>query len=210
MRTLLLLGIASTLALGTACSENGLADAPRSPDTADTDEPVDTDDTGVLPGLEGDWMALSGTVDLADGQPVDGSVPTLQVLLSDSLGVLTEVPCGATLVGPAEPVVQVDDPIALYGNWRFTVDPGTCAGLPATLELGIGPLDTALWPYADQEGASRKHTRGLYTPNAGRTGLWVFGLAGTTAQIAGEGTPASLDPLPDGRYHLRSAYLLAL
>lgn len=175
----------------------------------DTDTPVDTSDTGEPVSLEGDWMAVSGVIDLADGQVVGTPALQLEVLASDAEGVLEPVACDATLASP-EPVEQAPDDVTLYGNWRFTVEPGTCSGLPTTLELGIGPLLPTLWPSADAMGASLKHTRGLYAAKADRSGLWVFGLAGTTAQIAGEGAPTSLDPLPDGRYHLRSAYLLAL
>jgi len=178
--------------------------------TADTDPRPDTADTGQAPNLEGDWLTLSGSLDLVGGQPQSSSSIALDVQVTDAEGTITLVDCLASLTSPGVAISQPADEVELYGLWRFEVDAGDCIGLPSAMDVGIGPLIPALWPAADQVGASRKHTRGLYTPNPRGAGLLVFGMAGTLEQINGEGTPVSLDPLPDGRYHLRSAYLLEL
>ena len=205
-----LAALAVLIALGTACAS--ASELRTDVDTGFNPTGLDTatEDTDVPPDLQGDWISVSGTLEIVDAAPVPDSVLTLQVQRTDAEGTLLTVDCGATLIGPLDAVAQVEDEVTLYGNWRFGIEPGTCIGLAADFELGLGPLHPALWPSAESNGVSIKHTRGVYTPTPDRTGLNVFGIAGTPDQIAGQGTPASLEPLPDGRYRIESAYLLAL
>ncbi len=166
-------------------------------------------DTGEVPTLEGDWMAVSGTIEVFDGQPVATDI-TIEVQASDAEGILNPVDCGARLVGEPIEAEQPDDEVSLFGLWRYDVDVGLCPDLPLTFEVGLGPLLPTLWPELEEDDASVRHSRGLYTPNSSRDGLWVFGYAGTPEQLQGVGLPVSLEPLPDGLYTVKSAYLLPL
>jgi hypothetical protein len=183
-------------------------------DVDDTDAPsvdtgFDTDDTGATRTLEGDFMALAGTIELVAGEPVATDI-AVEVQASDAEGTLSVVECGASLVGQPVASEPPDDEVVLFGMWRYDVDPGLCPDLPGSFEVGLGPLLPTLWPQLEEAGASLRHSRGLYTPNTARDGLWVFGYAGTPEQLDGIGLPASLQPLPDGVYAIESAYLLPL
>ncbi|MCB9668468.1 MAG: hypothetical protein H6734_03240 [Alphaproteobacteria bacterium] len=192
-------------ALLIACSYN--ADAPDVPEP--TQRPVDTSDTGspVIP--EGSWLAVAGVVTLQAGGVVGGQLEA-SVQVREPSGEL--VPdCGtSTTLTAATPVTVPDDAVRLYGAWSFPLVRAGCPGVPDALELGFGPLLPALYPGAERLGASTRHTRGLYTIDRTADELVVFGLAGTSSQRAGSGTPASLVPLPDGAYALDTIYLLPL
>ena len=199
---LALLALVSGCAAGTFADIDNSEPPPSGPDTG-------AEDTGEVRTLEGDFMALSGTITFLDGEPVETLV-TVEVQASDAQGTLSVVECGAMLVGPPVPVEQPDDDVSLFGLWRYDVEIGLCPDLPLTFEVGLGPLLPTLWPQLEEADASLRHSRGVYTPNSGCDGLWVFGYAGTAQQLQGVGLPVSLDPLPDGTYSVESAYLLPL
>lgn len=180
------------------------AGEPIAPDIEPT---APTADTGFPPAPEHAWLSIAGHLALEDEGVVGGDL-TVELLAPGATGDL-EVQCASAssiLDAPSTAPPQDDD--VPYGFWTLPIDTQGCSNLPSTLELGIGRLPSILWPDADRMGVSKRHTRGLYS----RSGddLVVFGFAGTATQRAGEGTPPTLNPLPDGDYLLDTIYLLPL
>lgn len=192
--------------LASACSSYAEPDVPE-PTDGYTPIPTDTA-TPVLP--EDAWLGLSGraVVD-ADGAWSGGEI-VASVYSRDPATSATVAVCQAVspVEGPLEPAVPPSDDDEVFGLWTVPLVDSECPGIPADLVLGIGPLPSVLWPVARDAQASIRLTRGLYGVDRGE--LVVFGLAGTAAQRAGRGTPASLVPLPPGDYELSGAYLLPL
>lgn len=195
------------LAITLACaSDNSLPADSADPDDTDTpvDTAVDTADPLPIPPL---WYSVDGRWILHGGAVGPGS--TLELAVWGREGDQAVRLCTDTIDASGSLDVQPpDDEVAVFGMWAVSTTEGGCADRPAEVRLGIGPLLPDLWPAADAEGASLKHTRGLYVADGDR--LWVSGLAATAEQAQGLGAPPSLDPLPDGRYHLRGVWLLPL
>lgn len=194
------------LLLGLACSSNDINLTDTAP--TDTDPPTDTDlDTGEAPGPDPVWFSVDGLLHVRDGALTEASAL--------EIGMWSKHQDGSPMLGCVDrlqvlgaPVAQPADPVELYGTWEIPLAGGTCAGRPTRVTLGIGPLLADLWPAAEQLEVSLRQTRGLYL--AADAELFVFGLAATADQAAGLGAPPSLDPLPDGAYHLRGIWLLPL
>lgn len=191
---------APLLTLLIACSSASAPDSEVRPETGG--------DTGTnVPVLDEGWYSLDGSVDVAGGQILEGTVE-LQLWKADDRGLPTSLCTETIQVSAPTSLPAPTDDVLLYGLWTIPLPVETCLGGPSQLSLGVGPLPRELWPATEAKGASLRHTRGLYT--IVRRELVVFGLAGTAAQLEGRGAPTSLEPLPDGTYQLLTAFLLDL
>lgn len=181
----------------------------ESDDTADADTAVA--DTDTAPTLEPDHFSLDGTVVITDAAAITAASTFEIGFYAESTPV-----CSVTLTPTAiDPATPTDDAVTLFGWWNLTLPATTDATcpwpLPSAVAVGIGTLDSRLLPAVDASGLSESSTSlyGLYTQyDAGP--LYVYGVAGTSANFDGTATPASAAPLPDGTYELRTLHLLPL
>jgi len=207
--------------------------APRNDDQArDTGETDDTatesgDDTGWdsdAPSMDSPaWFKLDGTLVIAEGEAVPGS-STLQVqFIADAEDTgqdtgTTGVSRSCTTTPALESLTEAvpsDTSLQLLGWWLVTLDQtedATCPwDLPQNLHLGVGALDTDLYPAMDVNGfdTSASTLYGLYTQyGAADAPIWIFGVAGTLENYTGTAEPADAAPLPDGSYDLETLHLL--
>jgi len=203
------------IALVLACSdENAIGSAKDASDSAsgateDTDEsttPTDSTDTGTAPTVPPRWFAVEATLSIAGGVPVASPASvTLTVVGEDATTPICELelPTDAGVAGtPPDP--------SLWAWWSFTVDDSdTCAVLPGSIGLGVGPMVADLRAVLGASGldVAADSLYGAYASADGE-GPWAFGVAGTSADYAGDDVAAA--PLPDGAYQLRPLYLLPL
>ena len=195
------------LILFVLASCSSISEAPMTPDT---DTTIDTGtDTDQPPPLDPLWYSINGVLQISDGLPTEESQLDLS-LWGTSNGVPVTT-CSQSTHGIGLPSTPPQDEIDVFGFWSFNVPSLGCVGLPTTVSVGIGPLVPSLYPAIDSLGFSPRHTRGLYSTSGElQTELTVFGVAGTAQQLAGNGEPVSLFPLPDGKYQLQGVYLLPL
>lgn len=233
MRRNLPLLLVALLGSATACSRDaGSPDYAN--DVADTD--VDTDvDSDADPDSDFDgpsFWRLDGSLALVENE-VDLGATTLEVTFTTADGspwspdTAEPTPCRFDVVtatdGPAEPVIG--EPLLTW--WQLdlvdTSDPDTPCPWPlpvpdsaldttdVPLVLGLGPFDSRLSPALQAAGLSTGldlYTLYLLHPTATDDVVYVFGVAGTAAQFAGEQTTVDTVPIPDGAYELRTLVLL--
>lgn len=192
MRTVLLL-------LLTACASYA--------EIAEPSETPTPTDTGDITPIDDGWFGLDGTLEVEQGEVTSGLL-VLSVWTYDVQG-RPALACTVQVQVQDPPAVSApEDEVAVYGMWRIGLDVDFCQGAPNAVDIGIGPLPQVLWPTVDAAGSSLRHARGLYRGD--QQDLVVFGFAGTQAQLAGRGSPTSLEPLPDGTYRIQTSYLLEL
>lgn len=202
MRTLLLV-----LLLGCGGGKDAaLGHADSAEIDEDTGARTDTD-TGLDGAGEPSWWTLRADITLKKGLPVADSA-SLQVALLD--GLLATI-CEAEVSLKAAADTESPDP-AIYAWWRVTpILPTDCdeAGLvlPAELLVGVGELHPDIQARLITSGAADPATlNGAYASLDGGKTLLVYGAAGPDAAWAGEGSPADLAPLDDGRWSLRPVF----
>ncbi|TNE85788.1 MAG: hypothetical protein EP330_24440 [Deltaproteobacteria bacterium] len=202
------------LPLLAACSAGDMALTERETgDPLDTATEGDTDGTPDLPAAT--WVALSGTLLLADGSP-DLTASSLTWTYYD--GEMAEI---CTYVAPVATAADLTlpDP-ALYTWWALTTDDsaddGSCLTRPVELNLGLGAIDGSLAPAMDAaEVDDAAAPYGLYAQVGweaidAETPVWIFGLAGTAGAFDGTEPAVGAAPLPDGSYELQPLHLFAV
>lgn len=222
----------ASLALVSGCSESTARSAD---DTDSADNPMDnnedTDETDPETTYSGpSFWSLNGSLNLVDGLPsLEGS--SLQVAFFDSRGQPwqedeTDVwTCDVSLVEAIDGPLDAADGETLFGWWQVTVDAPEEAPCPWSIPtpeavgdtelsqviIGFGDFDARLQPSMQAAGLDAElDVYGLYTLHPGASGdtVYVFGVAGTEGQFAGEDASVSAPPLPAGRYDLQTLVLL--
>jgi hypothetical protein len=190
-------------------------------DTGTTSDTAGGNDTAMAPAAEPTWFVLDGTLEIAGGVPVPaGSTLDLTYRLEDGAQASSDTAAAAALPCTRTPTItaitaeDAPDPAVSLGWWSFTLtanEEASCPwALPTGLHLGIGDLDPALHAAMDLAGLQVDGSQldGLYV-QYGDNPLWVFGVAGTSAQYAGTAaSPPTAPPLPDGLYTLQGLHLL--
>lgn len=191
-----------------ACAGTGQApptdESPPSGDTGDSSgRPVDTD-TASPPDDAPAWWALDGVLTLQAQQAVAHDATFAVELRKRDLSVLCATERGVAGLAPVDPPLD-----ALYGAWQVTLAEGEGCEIPVPQQflLALGPYDPQLDPAAAANGLDGATLFGLYVQPEGQP-LYVFGVAGTPEQFAGEAMAAP--PLPDGTYILDGLHLLPL
>lgn len=211
-----LLSLLPLLGLG-ACADYAL-EATKADDRDaagnDDDEDVEIQDTGGAAdtGTDGDepvpdgWI-VQAVLGLAGGVPVaDGASVRLDFVEAGDQAVACAVGLDPTgVAGAASP-----DP-AIWAWWEVDVVPEdpACSALPDTLGLGVGELHPdarARLGAAGRDDVAASLYGAYVQVNDGP--LWVYGYAGTDADLAGD--DAAADPPPDGLYALLPLYVLPL
>ena len=222
------IGLVGSLLGISGCAESSLEVVREQGDSADTatestvpEDDGDGSDTDAVedgPDVAAAYWSLDGELVIVGGQPaLESSTFELEAFATDATTVCT---LAAKLVLAAETAAPEGDP-GLVGWWSVAFadasedgEDGSCASvLPTELSMGFGPLDERLnsalvaaqWDLATVSGF------GLYAqyPSSDPT-LYVFGLAGTAPQLAGDEAAPADAPVPDGTYALHSLYLLPL
>jgi len=203
-----------------ACASYSGADA----DAMDSDAALagdDTEDTDSVTNytsaVEPSHYSIGGTFDvLAENVELGTTLLSFEYSNPDPLLEADNPLCTTDLALDIAATETPDFEVELYGWWQITmVDSQDCAAAqypgPLTFRLGIGPYDSQLDPAAESAGIETENVYGLYMQLDGQESpLLVFGVAGTDDNYAGIDPPVSAVPLPDGRYDLRTLYLLPL
>jgi hypothetical protein len=179
-----------------------IADAAPDSD-ADTTASTGPEDSGVEDVVAPVWLSIGGFIQITYGEP---DLATSAIELS-GLDLDTTLLC--TVESPPAsftPASPVPPGLVTWWDVGVPVDPG--CGLPAVVRLGLGPYDPLLDPAADAAGVAGT-PYGLYTLSDADD-LWVFGVAGTSANFDGVEAPVAAPPLPDGFYRVQSLVLLPL
>jgi hypothetical protein len=188
--------------------------ATGSDDTADDSDTMSAD-SGVLPPA---WYTVGATASLSGG---------LLTALTVTYSILPETPSdGLICESLRAPISAVDVPSpdpTIYHWWLVELpgDDGACEGaevLPTTLLLGLGALhaDIVAGLKDDAEQAAAGSLYGAYVATDGvqedgqAESIYVYGYAGTPADLAGETIPVAAPPAPDGDYTLTPVYVLKL
>lgn len=190
----------------------------------ETGEGVDTggDDTALEdPDGDGDetpepeWFAVGGTLVLT-GDAADAEASELDVQLHLTPGDAEQGEAQEPIcASPTVEAIEAAEPpeAAVLAWWTVALAPDSaCAWSVGTLELGIGRLDPQLHPAMAAAGLETEGSTlyGLYARHGETSPVWVFGVAGTEANLDGSSAPVSEPPLPDGTYTLRTLHLLPL
>lgn len=232
MRRLPILAALLTLS-ALACSPGG--DSPfRGNDDTEVFDDTDSDtEADPDPGYEGpSFWRIDGSLRIEAGQLVsDGTV--LEVVFTDAEGDTWTASedgvstCVLQAVQVADGPADALDGEPLLGWWQIdTVDqsdetllcpwplptPETAFDTEHTpLVLGLGPFDSRLSPALQSAGFERGldlYSLYMLHPAPQGDAIYVFGVAGTEAQYAGEETTVDAVPLPDGTYDLTTLVLL--
>lgn len=172
-------------------------------------------DSGSTPPA---WYAVGAAASLSGG---------LLTALTVTYSLLPETPTdGSICESVRAPISAVDAPSpdpAIYHWWLVELpqDDGACEGaetLPTTLLLGLGELhpDITAGLKDDAAQAAAGSLYGAYVATDGvqedgqAETIYIYGYAGTTADLAGETSPVTAPPAPDGDYTLTPVYVLKL
>lgn len=183
-------------------------------DTADDSDTMSADSGAQTPA----WYTVGATANLSGGA---------LTALTVNYTLLPETPSdGPICESLRAPISAIDVPspdAAIYHWWLVELpqDDGACEGaegLPTTLLLGLGALHpdivAGLKDDADQAAAGSLYGAYIATDGVGEDGqaeaIYVYGYAGTAADLAGETIPVTAPPAPDGDYSLTPVYVLKL
>ena len=172
-------------------------------------------DSGALPPA---WYTVAATANLSGG---------LLTALTVTTTLLPEEPAdGPICESLRAPISAVDVPSpdpAIYHWWlvELPADDGACEGdeeLPTTILLGLGELhpDISAGLKDDDAQAAAGSLYGAYIATAGvkedgqAETIYIYGYAGTSADLSGETIPVTAPPAPDGDYTLSPVYVLKL
>ena len=203
MRALLL-----ALAVATGCGgtdQNATDRASPGSDGFDTDTGSNvTDSTATTPETDAAtpvWWNILGLISTTGGV-VDPAASNLQITLLDvDLTVVCLVEGAPVSV---EPAIKPD--LALLTWWTVTGATDASCPVPGPIVFGFGPYDPLLDPGASAALLDPTGLNGLYTVSGSE--LWVFGVAGTAEQFAGDAQSLGTAPLTDGVWRYASLYLL--
>lgn len=161
--------------------------------------------------------------DTADTAPVDTDVPVdtaiVDTAAAGDTGTPPPVESGTVPLITAAVAADAPADVPAYGWWELTLAEGAApcsTPLPTNdLRLGIGAMDTRLYPGLDAQGATDPAAYaatlyGAYVEASADAPVWVFGVAGTDDQFAGVASDVTVAPLPDGSYAIRSLFLLPI
>lgn len=198
------------LAVG-GCAENGFKGGDAS--FLDSASPTDADSgdthTGEPP-LVPVYQHFDASLHLVGGTP-EVATSTLSVTLHTETG---EVVCTQSL-----PLLAVRDESrperALLGWWRFDTGPGEPGGAcdpypPSTLRLGLEPYDPQLDPFLLAAGFEDATAASAVVQTEGTRPLWLGGIFGTGAQLAGYAPAPAVRPIADGDWSWVGLVLLPL
>jgi hypothetical protein len=203
--------IFSILALA-ACSPGKGGDyaAPGDGDSASEDADTDTgrDDSGDYDPVVPDGWVLRADLPIAGGVPaVDGAVVEIDAVDS----VEGQIACTVALDTTGLAAGTSPDAEVVWAWWTIPVVPvdEPCISLPETLGIGVGELvgDVRAGLGADGYDEVAASLYGAFYAGDDGT-LYVFGYAGTDADLAGDDDAAN--PPADGLYHLAPLYVLGL
>ncbi len=208
------------------CSFYGLDDAqnaeadPSDLDTDTVNESPDSDEAdSEIPeywSIDALWALENGSVVMESSAITIGYWTSTPSLLCEQTYALASVDA---LPAPTE--------IPAFGWWQLTVEPsaseddtddetdvaGNCDGLPPQpFQFGIGAYDAQLAPALNDEGlpVGEGYLYATYAEADGWSSPFVFGIAGTSANLEGEEGVIVEGTLPDGVYHAIGLYLLPL
>lgn len=205
-----------------ACSACQRGDDPSDEDTDPLPSAFDTgtdtaSDTG--PTSNARYWELSASVPFEGGAPLlEGSSFQVEVQGAEDPGeegVLCTASGSPASVSEAE--VVPDSLLHHWWTWTWdTLEEDTCAEqgieLTTTVDLGIGTLHAEIRSLLDRSGYSGLESSlyGAYASLGTIDTIWVYGVAGTEANFAGQETTTSEAPIPDGTYHLVPLYAFPL
>jgi hypothetical protein len=197
-RTQALLPILAAALSAVACGGDQAKDASTSAPTA-TESTADTATTTSPDSPDPVGYALDGEllIDSTDGDRVDLAITTW-----DTDGVACSEPLPAQLEAAEAPA---GEPIAAW--WTVTLDvSASLCDVPADLfsELGVGAWDAELDVALAQQGLEGATAFGLYLRPANDGPVWLVGVVGTDAQLAGDDLADPSAPLSDDVYALAS------
>ncbi len=187
------------------------------PGGTDTDD-TDPDDSGESAPT---WWALSGQLDIIDGQVSKAGSELVLSIVGDDLIEDPALCESAPEILSAMPAVA-DDDLEIWGWWTVTfADEGfpDCApqsfvSTHQTLTVGIGQLDPLLNPALDADGldytVAAQTVYGLYVQEHADGPVFIFGISGTQQNFSGDAGTVTAGPLPDGQYTLKTLHLLPL
>ncbi len=192
-------------AAGNALDAPGSGYAPYGGDSGVvTGTPTGTTSPANVPEL----FALAGALEVV-GEQVD--VYASAVTLDYRNGAGDTVCSGVRPILSATAEVNDDPDLPLYGWWTLSFDASPCGEEePAALNVGIGAWDAQLDGPAAAQNLDGSALYALYARRGATDPVWVFGATGTAEQFNGYAGPVTGPPLPDGRYELRTLYLLPL
>lgn len=195
---LLMLGCAESYALAGKASDSGGVSLR---DTSSSDSAI------TIPDIAPAWFVPRLSLQVENGVAVaTGATLSLEIIGEDLSTVLCTVDLANADLG-ADESPETDAPLW----WTVSVVPENraCAILPERLGLGIGAMVPDIQARLGSVGLSDAAVSlfGAYI-QVDTEPVYVYGYAGTAADIAGE-TVAALPP-PDGQYTLAPLYVLAL
>lgn len=181
------------------------------PDEDDLDSDGDTD-VPVVPSLFG----LDATVTIASGV-VDPASTTVDVGFWTRVSGTPELLCARAPATLDVTEAGVVDDVPLYGWWALSLqadgaDECTWA-VPEAIHVGIGALDSRLYPAMEAHDYDTDATSpyGAYVAyGSADAPVFVYGVAGTEAILAGTEPAADTTPLADGTYRIVGLHLLPL
>lgn len=197
--------------MATACSETGLTDSEgaRSPSDASTTDTASSTSPPELSVVPDDY-AISGVVEIVGGEWGPATELTLTTYGAGVDPGDVEELCAGPLIVAADPAPPpTDEPISAWWSLSVNAVDSACEPPPELLShLGFGAYDARLDAGVAAQGLQGATPFGLYvqagTPDAP---VWIVGVVGSDAQLAGEELPDLEAPLPDGVYHLAAVVL---
>jgi hypothetical protein len=187
----------------------GEADDGSEPADADTGGTTDSDPDSGMDDIVPDGWIVRADLAIVAGEPT----PQDAVVLIDMVdSVEGGIACTVAL-DTSGMTAGVSPDADVWAWWTLDVvaldEP--CAELPEAIGLGVGELlgdvRAGLGAHGYDQVAGSLY--GAYL-GADDGSLYVFGYAGTDADLAGDDDAATEAPLPDGLYHLAPLYVFAL
>ncbi len=176
-----------------ACAETGLSDAsaPTATDRTSTRD-TGTTDTSMSTALSG--YALSGSLRL-DQAKGDAALLDIVTVAVDGNEACTE----PLLVSLQVATPPADEPITTWREVQLDGTDSVC-GVPDDLfrYIGIGDYDDRLDVPLVQQGFDGATPFGLYLQTSDTSPVWIVGIAGTEAQLAGD--ELAQPPVVDDEY----------
>ena len=183
-------------------------------DTAQDSDTMSADSGAKSPA----WYTVGATASLSGG-----ALTALTVTYALLPETPTDGPICESLRAPISALDAPSPDAAIYHWWLVELpgDDGGCEGseaLPTTLLLGLGGMhpDIIAGLEADdaQDAAGSLYGAYIATEGVAEDGqaesIYIYGYAGTAADLAGETIPVTAPPAPDGDYTLTPVYVLKL
>lgn len=209
----LVLGLAGCSAEYGQNAEGGLPSDTSLGGTGYEPAPTSASDTGDALYDPPVWWSLDGTLAVTAGE-IDLAASSFEVRLwSADVALLCTLDM-PLLAATSEPLPDTEPPP--YAWWSVDYAEGVstpdCGTWDAgSLALGFGPYDPQLDPaLLGHPGLDQAEPYALYLQASIDEPVYVVGVAGSAAQLAGDASPEAMAPLPDDTYQLRSLVVLDL